>query len=201
MPRAWSAARRSRSAAQTWVFPSEAQCLACHTAAAGRTLGLEIGAAERSAALSADRPHRQPARDAECDRHAHAGGDARRRPRCRRCRIPSAAPGRSPSARAPTCTPTARSAIGRTAARPPTSTCATRRPCGHQRLRSRAAGGRPGHGERTDHRAGRGRPVGARRARESSRRAWRCRRSPAPQVDAAGVDLLTRWVNSLTGCN
>ena len=27
---------------QTWVFPSEAQCLACHTAAAGRSLGLEI---------------------------------------------------------------------------------------------------------------------------------------------------------------
>jgi len=28
---------------QTWQFPSEAQCLQCHTAAAGRTLGLEIG--------------------------------------------------------------------------------------------------------------------------------------------------------------
>ncbi|MFO1407420.1 MAG: PQQ-dependent sugar dehydrogenase [Steroidobacteraceae bacterium] len=27
---------------QTWVFPSETQCLACHTAAAGRNLGLEI---------------------------------------------------------------------------------------------------------------------------------------------------------------
>ena len=27
---------------QTWVFPSEAQCLACHTSAAGRSLGLEI---------------------------------------------------------------------------------------------------------------------------------------------------------------
>ena len=27
---------------QTWVFPSEAECLACHTAAAGRSLGLEI---------------------------------------------------------------------------------------------------------------------------------------------------------------
>jgi uncharacterized repeat protein (TIGR03806 family) len=29
---------------QTWDFPSEAQCLQCHTEAAGRTLGLEIGA-------------------------------------------------------------------------------------------------------------------------------------------------------------
>jgi len=28
---------------QTWEFPSEAQCLQCHSVAAGRTLGLEIG--------------------------------------------------------------------------------------------------------------------------------------------------------------
>jgi mono/diheme cytochrome c family protein len=27
---------------QSWLFPSEAECLACHTAAAGRSLGLEI---------------------------------------------------------------------------------------------------------------------------------------------------------------
>jgi uncharacterized repeat protein (TIGR03806 family) len=27
---------------QNWVYPSEAQCLSCHTAAAGRSLGLEI---------------------------------------------------------------------------------------------------------------------------------------------------------------
>ena len=42
-PRAWSAARRCRSPGQTWEFPSEAQCLQCHSAAAGRSLGLEIG--------------------------------------------------------------------------------------------------------------------------------------------------------------
>ena len=30
-------------AGQTWEFPSEAQCLQCHSAAAGRTLGLELG--------------------------------------------------------------------------------------------------------------------------------------------------------------
>ncbi|MET0281477.1 MAG: PQQ-dependent sugar dehydrogenase [Steroidobacteraceae bacterium] len=29
-------------AGQSWVFPSEAQCLLCHTSAAGRSLGLEI---------------------------------------------------------------------------------------------------------------------------------------------------------------
>jgi len=28
---------------QTWEFPSESACLTCHTAAAGRSLGLEIG--------------------------------------------------------------------------------------------------------------------------------------------------------------
>jgi hypothetical protein len=39
--RAWSAARPWRSAGQDWIFPSEAQCLVCHTAAAGRSLGLE----------------------------------------------------------------------------------------------------------------------------------------------------------------
>ena len=30
-------------AGQTWEFPGEAQCLQCHTAVAGRTLGLELG--------------------------------------------------------------------------------------------------------------------------------------------------------------
>jgi uncharacterized repeat protein (TIGR03806 family) len=30
-------------AGQTWEFPSESQCLQCHTSAAGRTLGLEVG--------------------------------------------------------------------------------------------------------------------------------------------------------------
>jgi uncharacterized repeat protein (TIGR03806 family) len=30
-------------AGQTWEYPSEAQCLQCHTQAAGRSLGLEIG--------------------------------------------------------------------------------------------------------------------------------------------------------------
>src|SRR5690349_2727414 len=30
-------------AGQTWEFPGEAQCLQCHSAAAGRTLGLELG--------------------------------------------------------------------------------------------------------------------------------------------------------------
>jgi uncharacterized repeat protein (TIGR03806 family) len=35
--------RTVQVAGQTWEFPSEAQCLQCHSVAAGRTLGLEIG--------------------------------------------------------------------------------------------------------------------------------------------------------------
>jgi uncharacterized repeat protein (TIGR03806 family) len=34
-------AERDVGAVQPWVFPSESQCLSCHTEAAGRTLGLE----------------------------------------------------------------------------------------------------------------------------------------------------------------
>jgi uncharacterized repeat protein (TIGR03806 family) len=33
---------------QTWIFPSEAQCLQCHTSAAGRSLGLETAQLNRS---------------------------------------------------------------------------------------------------------------------------------------------------------
>ena len=39
-------------AGQGWIFPSEAQCLACHTEAAGRSLGLEFA---NSMACSRDR--------------------------------------------------------------------------------------------------------------------------------------------------
>lgn len=34
--------KTSAVAGLTWVFPSESECLACHTAAAGRSLGLEL---------------------------------------------------------------------------------------------------------------------------------------------------------------
>lgn len=33
--------KQTTVAGQTWIFPSDAQCLQCHTAAAGRSLGLE----------------------------------------------------------------------------------------------------------------------------------------------------------------
>jgi hypothetical protein len=33
--------KQTTVAGQTWIFPSDAQCLQCHTSAAGRSLGLE----------------------------------------------------------------------------------------------------------------------------------------------------------------
>jgi len=40
-------ATRTLANGQAWLFPSEAQCLQCHTAAAGRTLGLETAQLNR----------------------------------------------------------------------------------------------------------------------------------------------------------
>ncbi len=36
-------AERDVGAAEPWIFPSESQCMECHTSVAGRTLGLETG--------------------------------------------------------------------------------------------------------------------------------------------------------------
>ena len=54
---------------QNWIFPSESQCLDCHTSAAGRALGLETAQLNRTFTYHADRPHRERARDAEPHRH------------------------------------------------------------------------------------------------------------------------------------
>ncbi len=43
-----SGARRDLGNGQTWIFPSESDCLACHTEAAGRTLGPETAQLNRS---------------------------------------------------------------------------------------------------------------------------------------------------------
>ena len=40
--------KRKTIGSQEWFFPSRAQCLRCHTVAAGRSLGLEIGQLNRS---------------------------------------------------------------------------------------------------------------------------------------------------------
>jgi mono/diheme cytochrome c family protein len=43
-----SGARRDLGGGQTWIFPSEADCLACHTEAAGRALGPETAQLNRT---------------------------------------------------------------------------------------------------------------------------------------------------------
>ena len=112
---------------QQWIFPSEAQCLQCHTSAAGRALGPETAQLNRDFTLSADRPHREPVADAERDRPvrasdrrsagaAHDAGPGGRRAR------------RSPTARVPIYTRTARSVIAPADRRRSTWICATRRP-------------------------------------------------------------------------
>ena len=112
-------------AGQTWEFPSEAQCLQCHSAAAGRTLGLEIGQLNGDFGYS-HRAHRQPAHDAQFHRYADPGADAvagtaTRDPQSVWQR------GARAFARAPIYTPIARIATGRRGPRLRISTSATPR--------------------------------------------------------------------------
>ena len=104
-------------AGQTWEFPSEAQCLQCHTAAAGRSLGLEIGQLNGDFGYPHG-PHRQPAH------HANAIDTLTPALTQTPAQLPvipdpfgSAAAGRS--APAPIYTRTARIAIARAGPRPP----------------------------------------------------------------------------------
>ncbi|HZH02147.1 MAG TPA: PQQ-dependent sugar dehydrogenase [Myxococcaceae bacterium] len=45
--------------AQTWVYPSRSQCLTCHTEAAGKSLGLEVGQLNRTFAYPDGQPYNQ----------------------------------------------------------------------------------------------------------------------------------------------
>ena len=71
---------------QEWIYPSENECLRCHTAAAGRALGLETAQLERGAHLSADRPHGEPARHARRHRRAEPAALRRALDAARLCR-------------------------------------------------------------------------------------------------------------------
>lgn len=42
-----ASSKTSHVGGQTWTFPSRSQCVSCHTAAAGHTLGLELGQLNR----------------------------------------------------------------------------------------------------------------------------------------------------------
>jgi hypothetical protein len=55
-----------------WYYPSRAECMECHTTAAGRTLGLETAQLNGEMRYPQPRAHRQPAR------HPRPPGDVRR---------------------------------------------------------------------------------------------------------------------------
>ena len=111
---------------QNWIFPSESQCLECHTSAAGRALGLE------TAQLNRNFTYPQTGRTAnELATLSHigmlsppitdSGGAAGHARSGRYHRVARRI------ARAPICTPTARSVIARADRRRARWTCATRR--------------------------------------------------------------------------
>ena len=111
---------------QAWYYPSRAECLACHTAAAGRTLGLEVAQLNAPFNYSGDKVANQLATlDHLGMFDAPIGNPAQlavlRPPRGRSCR---------PRAHARTSTATARSATAPTppAAATPTSASAPRPP-------------------------------------------------------------------------
>ena len=110
---------------QTWEFPSEAQCLQCHTAAAGRSLGLEIGQLNGDFSTR-NRPHGNQlttlnAIDTLTPALTQPPGATARDSRSVRQRAARR------SARAPIYIPIARNAIGRAAPRRRTWTCVTPR--------------------------------------------------------------------------
>jgi uncharacterized repeat protein (TIGR03806 family) len=185
---------------QPWVIPSETQCLACHTAAAGRSLGLE--AAQLNGALLYPQTGRTAnqivtlnsigmfsppvtaapsALPALPDPYGSAGTLAERaraylHTNCSQCHRPNGG------------TPTDLDLRYTT---PLSGTNACDRPpqagsAGLTDARIIAPGA-----------AGRSVLV----ARANRRDALAMPPLASTRVDAAGVDLLTRWVNSLAGCN
>ena len=112
---------------QDWIYPSEAQCLQCHTNAAGRSLGLETAQLNSDITYPDDGARRESARHVERDWHVHdstctaaeciarVSGSVRiQRDTCR-------------SGLAHTCTRIARSAIDLRVARHPTWICVSAR--------------------------------------------------------------------------
>ena len=185
---------------QSWVFPSEAQCLACHTAAAGRSLGLEIAqlngpllyaqtgrTANQLATLNAiglfdpalaTAPSSLPALP---DPFGSAGTLAERaraylHTNCSQCHRPNGG------------TPTDLD-LRYTTTLPATNACDRAPQAGALGL-ANARIIAPGAADRS-----------VLVARANRRDAQAMPPLASTVVDAAGVDLLTRWVNSLPGCN
>jgi uncharacterized repeat protein (TIGR03806 family) len=184
---------------QPWIFPSEAQCMQCHTAAAGRTLGLETAQLNRDftyirtnrtanelGTLNAIGTLAPPITDVAAaakmanpqDTSAPLADRARAylHTNCAQCHRPS---GPTPSTMD----------LRYTTALSATNTCNAAPQLGTLGLGAAArliAPGDAAHSivvNRTNRRDAHGMPpVGS------------------AQVDAAGVELLSQWVNGLTGC-
>ena len=133
-------AMRDIGGGQNWIFPSEAQCLECHTSAAGRSLGLE------TAQLNRDSTYPQTGRTAnELLTLSHIGmftPPITIRRRSRPCPTRPTASAALANARGRTCIRTARSAIGPAGRRRARWTCATRR-----RLHTNACNATPQSGD------------------------------------------------------
>jgi uncharacterized repeat protein (TIGR03806 family) len=185
---------------QAWVYPSEAQCLSCHTAAAGRSLGLEVAqlngpllypatgrTANQLATLDAigmfspalaTPPDALPALP---DPFGTAGTLAQRaraylHSNCSQCHRPNGG------------TPTPLD-LRYTTVLSATNTCDLPPQAGDLGL-TNARIIAPGAANRS-----------VLVARASRRDAQAMPPLASTVVDAAGVDLLTRWVNSLSSCN
>jgi uncharacterized repeat protein (TIGR03806 family) len=185
---------------QTWMFPSEAQCLSCHTAAAGRSLGLEIAqlngpllypqtgrTANQIATLDAigmfspaigTPPDQLPALPDPYGSSGTLGERARAylHTNCSQCHRPNGG------------TPVSLD-LRYTTALSATNTCDIPPQAGdlgvtNARIIAAGAAGRSVLIARANRRDAQGMPPLA-----------------STVVDAAGVDLLIRWVNSLAGCN
>jgi len=185
---------------QSWVFPSEAQCLACHTAAARRSLGLEI------AQLNGPLLYAQTGRTANQLATLNAIG------------LFNPAITTAPSALPALPDPfgSAGTLAERTRAYLHTNCSQCHRPNGGTPTDLDLRYTTPLSGTNACDRAPQAGALGLTNARiiapgaaDRSVLVVRATRRDAQAmpplastvVDAAGVDLLTRWVNSLSGCN
>lgn len=187
-------AKTTVAAGQPWAFPSRADCMRCHTTAAGRTLGLELAQLARTA----DYPGR-PARD-QLATLAHIGAFARA----------------LPSSVTPLPSPTGTAAVeGRARAWLHTNCSNCHRPTGVAGLDidlrfatplgatkvcnvvpSRGSMGisdarllAPGNPERS---------LLFRRA--AAENVWRMPPLGSQRVDTGGTQLLSEWIRAFTGC-
>ena len=183
---------------QTWIFPSEAQCMQCHTQVAGFSLGLE------TAQLNRDHTYPQTGRTANQITTLNAINVL----------SPPIAP--NPPAYADPAD-TTRSLNDRARAYLHTNCANCHRPQGptpvsarlaprhavvaDRRLRRGSDARRPRHRERAHHRAGRRRALGAARAHVASRDANAMPPLASNVVDTAGVQLIGAWIDSLTAAS